>query len=387
MININNKIRTRFNHWYHEIFCDSKLYVDMENTVEDSPWHRERNVGVHTNMVVTDYISRSGQNWDVYTLIGALVCAFHDTAKPMMEVVKHTEERGTYRAYSGHEQKSARLWEDYWTRSNDIDNYFPELTNKHKIDISWLIEYHVPFAVTRTEKQLNIARTVIDIFDRTEIFHRILLSDTVGRMSDDYETKHKNTEEWVFNFTKFINKTYLMDKRIKDSDTPILVLPIGASGTGKSTYYDNILQKDNMEYYSFDKFRLDWYVDGDVSRTREAFDASCADERFSSKVNSEFIKLIKSNNNIFIDNTNLTKKRRSFYCTEAHNRGYWVIAVIFPISIDELLLRQKNRGYKEVPENVVRRQYMSMQAPSIGAVDEVICANDTSLTKHVLNAT
>jgi hypothetical protein len=105
--------RTNFIHYYHNELKFTDEFLLMEGTVEDSPWHREKNVAVHTDMVVSQYISTAPQVWSKRDLLGALACAFHDFGKPAAEEVKFSEERGKYRRYVGHEVVSARVWESF----------------------------------------------------------------------------------------------------------------------------------------------------------------------------------------------------------------------------------------------------------------------------------
>ena len=103
--------------WYHNTFKDTSLFRDMEAMTEGSPYHRERNVGIHTDMVVAQYLL-AAEKCDTYDL-GLLVCIFHDVGKPSSVVHKHNEERGYYKSFPGHEWKSARMWEDYVTTNWD----------------------------------------------------------------------------------------------------------------------------------------------------------------------------------------------------------------------------------------------------------------------------
>jgi hypothetical protein len=52
----------------------------------------------------------SPETQQITTLVA---CLFHDVGKPPAQVTKHSEERGEYRMYAGHEQLSARIWVDY----------------------------------------------------------------------------------------------------------------------------------------------------------------------------------------------------------------------------------------------------------------------------------
>ena len=129
--------------WYNQVFKVSYLYEAMEQTVEGSPWHRERNVGVHTDMVVSQYLTRS----DIFDKIGALACAFHDVGKPNSMTQKFREDRGTYNAFNGHEQVSARLWEQYAVANWKTLVETFGLVSHDIYKIAVLIEHHVPWGM------------------------------------------------------------------------------------------------------------------------------------------------------------------------------------------------------------------------------------------------
>jgi len=68
------EIITKTIHFYYEICKQDPLWDAMRSTVEDSEWHIERNVSVHTDMVFTQYV-RTMKN-DVHSVIGALAVIF-----------------------------------------------------------------------------------------------------------------------------------------------------------------------------------------------------------------------------------------------------------------------------------------------------------------------
>src|SRR5690606_13123398 len=93
-------------------------------------------------------------------LCGAFAVAFHDVGKPDSEEVKHSEERGTYRKYAGHEIISARLWEDYAVKNfNMLQSMFPEFDENMILVTAWIIEYHLPFSIKKPQK-LNVIATM-----------------------------------------------------------------------------------------------------------------------------------------------------------------------------------------------------------------------------------
>jgi len=149
---------------------------------------------------------------------------------------------------------------------------------------------------------------------------------------------------------------------------PTLIMPIGASGSGKSTLRTKLLL-DNPELtiYSWDDLRLEFYS----SNYDEAYKLATEDNNFGKKVNARFMELIKTGNDIYVDNVNVSKKRRAFFINEARRRGYFIRAVVFPVALDVILSRQLTRTDKTVPDFAVRNQYRSIQAPQFGEFDDV----------------
>ena len=139
---------------------------------------------------------------------------------------------------------------------------------------------------------------------------------------------------------------------------------LGPSGSGKSTYRKAL---DVDQEFSLDDLRIELYGDDYT----EAFKASTEDKNFRKKANSRFIEMIKTGDNVIVDNTNISKKSRRFYITEARRHGYQVHAIVFPISLQTLLDRQRTRDDKTVPESVVRNMYNKLQMPSYGEFDHI----------------
>lgn len=186
-------------------FQKTPLWEAMERTTENSPWHREANVAVHTQMLLSWYEA------NIYTyrtdrcrMLSMIACLFHDVGKPPSEIIKFSEERGQYRAYHGHEQISARLWTDYaLTNFQHVQEY----TGFSYVDISnvaLMIEYHVPFGLKDKTKRKNLKTALISRLgeDGHQAWLDFLNSDQHGRISDDQETKLKAVAEWMVEWEK-----------------------------------------------------------------------------------------------------------------------------------------------------------------------------------------
>lgn len=333
------------------------VFQVMATIKENSPWHREDNILLHTDMVVGEYLKRAPEEvWTNEHFYGAIAAAFHDVGKPKAMVKKYKEGRGEYLAFGGHEPISSRMFEDFAAKMG----WF---TNEEVYKICWMIEYHVPWAIKDKTKRENLALTANHI--GRQHFINMLLADQFGRISDDQETKLAEVTQWVGEFNSLCDSVFT--RFIKD-DAPTLYVPIGASGAGKSTLYKNLKdQIPELQPFSLDTYRLDWYSDN----YDEAWVAADKDSTFYPRTRQIFLDMTRLGNDIYVDNTNLTKKRRVFYVDEAKKRGYRTVAYTLPCDLQILFTRQKTRGDKQVPQNVVEQQYFSLQQPSLGEFDEI----------------
>lgn len=364
-------IRARFITFYYNYLRQTEMFKAMDSTFENSPWHRESSVLIHTDMVVSNYLAIAQSDGTAW-LIGALANAFHDVGKPAAEEIVHSEERGTYRRYAGHEPISARMWEN-WAVENWLllRSYFPELISRSIFQVGWIIQYHLPFSLKDKTKVSRLIATAELLVGRV-VFANCLEADCRGRISDNHDDKLANTREWIDMFLKADN-TWTP----KDSEKVCYVL-IGASGSGKSTFTSQRLAVRAVEtgrpfvIHSMDALRHEWYGD-DYS---EAYRLSTEDKTFKSRVQQHFMDLIKNGGDVVVDNTNVSTKSRGFYVQEAAKKGYQVHGVLFPVTLADVIARQTTRPDKNVPIEAVVRQYNSIQLPNYGEFDYIVSVAD-----------
>jgi len=372
---------TRFTHWYFNDFTQTSHYDDMVNVTENSPWHREQNVAVHTNMVVANYLSRATEP-NHNTLLGAFACAFHDVGKPRAKEEKWSEDRGDYVSFGGHELLSARIWESWavlhWNMLQD--NF--DFSVQDVYSVGWMIEHHLPWGIRKGYKLQALAQTHLRTLGFDHTFQDVLWADQIGRVADDQQGKLISVRQWLAEYQLLLaqERANFIRNAANAPKTKTLFVPIGASGCGKSTFshsaYFNAEDAPNVARYSWDDLRLLWYVNEEEGSAEElyklAFDRSVADKSFSVRTQAEFTRLIQQGVNIYIDNTNLTRKVRRQYVTMAHNHGYHVVAILFPCEVGLLVERQAYRGDKNVPRDAIIQQYYRLQLPQYGEVDEVL---------------
>lgn len=337
----------------------------MDAMAEDSPWHRERSIGVHTDMVVVNYL-----NSERFSIIGAMACAFHDVGKPDARVVKYSEKRGNYNSFGGHELTSARYWEDYavrnWKRLVEVFG----LKAGDIFSVGYAIEHHLPYEITKDYKRDYIGKTIIE---RDIPLRDILIADTFGRISDDQAEKLQRNLDWLNTFnTECIepNKDWKLMKELhgyNGNKAPVVYFPIAASGSGKSSFRSTL--DSGTVIHCWDDLRLEWY---DPSDYTNAFKLSCDDKEYGNKTTKQFHADIATGKDVYVDNTNTSAKRRRGYINYARDKGYKVVAVLFPVSLEEVIARQHSRTDKAVPADAVTRQYMNIQLPSYGEFDHII---------------
>lgn len=366
-------LRQSFIEWYFEEFQKTSMYTSMAMTIEDSPWHRERSVATHTDMVVAQYISRSNIGWFHEDLRGAMACVFHDVGKPAAEETRFKPERGEYRAYTGHEIVSARMWEEFamlhWA---ELEERF-EMVDNDVYAITWMIEHHLPYGVKKADKVEQILRTA-NYVGGTNTFGNVLIADGFGRISDDAEVKRANVMEYVDSMKAQLeaNNERWLDEASEAARTVLnnkaVYLLIGASGSGKSTWTKN--SAPDADVYSWDALRHEWYHPTDYT---EAFKLACEDKHFNQKAQQRFREVLAAaEGDVVVDNVNLTKKSRRFFVDTARQKGFAVIGVLFPIDRQTLRDRQASRTDKVVPVEAVMQHWNKLQMPMIGEVDKVM---------------
>lgn len=187
-----------FFQYFRGVLEVSPLWNVMSRVKEGSPWHREESVFVHTDMVVSEYAARSPLVWSIDDMRGAFACAFHDTGKPDAKIVKYSEARGQYFSFHGHEQKSARHWENYAVENwAELSRWF-EIEDIYKI--GWMIEYHVPWTLKDQYKRAMLAKTANYV--GLETFIRVLTADQWGRISDNHDVNKQEVLDWIVGFRK-----------------------------------------------------------------------------------------------------------------------------------------------------------------------------------------
>lgn len=394
--------KTLFLEFYEE-FKKSPLYAQMQDTVEASHWHREANVAVHTDMVIEQYLLLIDGDWTFDHYKGAFACAFHDVGKPTAEETKESDTRGTYRSYAGHEPVSARSFEDYIVSNWSLfQNKF--LFEKDTIyQIGWMIQMHLPYKLGN-DKLEDVAYTVINILPTNpEVFEYVLTADQFGRISDTHEENKAGMKNWLD--TKYyiqLNKA-LEGKNTEwqrswaksleigvnsDQTTNVVWVLVGPTSSGKSTIRNRLMATMvNTQVYSYDDMRYERY-DDDISQQMNEKDRYDYIHRryredetlFKAEGLKRFQQMLDNKVSIIIDNMNISSKSRRRYVTLANQKGYKVVYVLLPCSVEQVLSRNRSRGDRGMSDQYITDKiYYNAVYPSMNKYGNTVIISDGNL--------
>jgi predicted kinase len=340
----------------------------MLSTVEDSTWHREENVAVHTEMSITKYLeSYSTIHTAQQQKLCLLALLYHDVGKPAAEELKTKEDGTTYRRYSGHEQDSAVAFMQDYVRVPELRTL---LNLQEARAVRWIIENHLPYGYTREEKRgglavaLRGALSTAGVVDET--FYACLRSDAAGRISDDHEVKLANVESWIAEFDLLPKEPRTSFKTNRN-----MYILVGPSGSGKTTWRTRmstltngifgirIMSVDDLRVAYFNLVHAELQLD-EAERYRQAWDFTCADKEFTKWADAAIdrqYKLAEQHHcSVIVDMTNGGRKKRVQWTDRAKKEKLNVIIVEFWSTFETLIKRQKTRGDKAVPASAVHSQ-------------------------------
>lgn len=365
-------------HWHH-----------MQNTVENSPWHRETNVAVHTEMVMQQYRDRfMSHHTEIENLIALTALLFHDTGKPKAEEVLEKKDGSgdTYRRYAGHEQESAVTFQEYYMTMPELRQLLPTYAARA---VRWIIEHHLPYGYKDKVKRQGLAiSTKVALAEAGasySLFFDCLRSDAAGRISDDHEQKLQAVEDWIVEFLT-VNTT-----PIAVTQGQVMFLLVGPSGSGKSTWTRERFIEGTDVIISYDTYKeMFWRSKHEPNEVASALEELSSAEfydkvwAFANNHESEFNKFAngiinsqldhvkKTNGTVFVDTVNASKKKRAKFIELAKQKKFRVVAVEFWNSAQTLIGRQKTRGDKDVPYKSVMQQINAINGVWAGfEADEV----------------
>lgn len=144
---------------------------------------------------------------------------------------------------------------------------------------------------------------------------------------------------------------------LKHLKNPYVLLLIGPPLSGKTTWINNNITDDNIVIISRDQILLDEHGSNNYN---DAF-SSVNQKDVDSILHKKMLDASKNKQNVIVDMTNLSSKRRKY--TLSYFDNYYKVGIIFPmLNWDEYLTRNKLRLEREnkfIPEHVLKNMMNS----------------------------
>lgn len=380
--------------WENFQITNHELLTNLKNTVEDSPYHREDNVFVHTKMVTEYFIKftdeyRNGTPWHYEDMQGAIACVFHDMGKPHTEDEFFSEKyEKVIRQYKGHEVVSAAYFMDCWCKNEfNIRSIIDDINAFYNIWV--MVAYHLPYQFK--DANLQLLKTHMEYYGILNTFTRVLLSDCHGRIQDQREKEIAGCYEWIDSF---------MNTPIKHTTNNIgngeIQTMVGVPASGKSTYVNELLSTNDVSVVSFDSIRQALFPEAhsysDAFRRCEDYfndenrDPSLISHRLNigepdklygfseltQMIMRDAIKTADNDTVVVFDNTSLTRKSRRIINAINDKAKRKVTAIQFIRSLDELIDNENSRtDYDKRGIDVIKRMYFGYFPVLMGEVDEI----------------
>jgi predicted kinase len=370
-----------------ESFKLTPTWATMAATVENSPWHREANVAVHTEMCIEQYMTKfAAHRTENQTKIALAALLFHDTGKPSAEeVLEKKDGSGVYRRYAGHEQDSAVAFTELYLKSPELQTLLSPMEARA---VRWTIEHHLPYGMTDKVKRQGLRAATFQAFyeigldDQT--FFDCLRSDAAGRISDGHEEKLANVEAWINEFLA-IEPTPSAVRSMR-----VMYLLIGPSGSGKTTWRkarEEALAENGSPSYtiSHDEWKIEFYraemnkafahwpePASEAQLYAQAWQYATIDHEsefkkfVTEKTNALMVAAKNNHGHVFVDVVNASKKKRTQFVDLAKRHGLAVCAVEFWNTFETLVGRQQTRGDKAVPAASIKNQLYATTCAWLG---------------------
>ena len=336
--------------WFKTNYND--LYNKMEEVTHNhsngnkNPYHMEGSVLTHTKMVL-DWLDSNDKN-----LIFA--CILHDIGK-----IYTRDEHIDKVHFKKHENISTYLSIDILKHAKK------EFEDIDILKIIKLIAWHGTLWIRRNANILDDVTKIIDYKYGHDIeFYQELVefveADACGRIY-----QFKDDEDYILEQFKFLTNyiPYDTTKYLKDKKCEVVML-IGLSGSGKSTYIenndfkdyeiisvDNILSKSKLNYNSIDYKK----------NVKKAFDETM----------KNMLDYIKQEKNVLIDMTNLDKENRRRKLSKFPSTKYYKKAIVFLNGVENINKNLLKRTNKTIPKEVIEKQILTFELPNYDEFDEI----------------
>jgi len=367
------QLLTFFQNNYYELLLTMSEIQHGYNNTEKNPYHKEGDIWTHTKMVIDQVDKRYKDNIDFLT-----AALLHDIGK--IYTFEDNDETKK-RSFKGHEGVSFFLAQDIIENIRKNVDGFKKLNSKRILKI---IALHG--RLYQEIKENNIER-VSDMFINDKLLLKDLknffLCDSYGRITDE----RKDEEEVI----EFFNNAISYGKKKQKTFKNKLVILSGLPRGGKSFWREQFLQS-NKEFVIISRDDILCYIARTNSKSNLNYNESwkyIQENELNEVIDKELLKLyqtaLKNKKDIIVDMTNMSKKARKKFITQAKQKKYKIESKVITTPIQTCVFR--NNKEKNIDVKVMLNMAKRFVFPLYDEVDSIniiLGRFKTELSKELL---
>lgn len=339
--------------------------TDMENCEQDSIFHAEGNVLIHTKMVLNEVEKLNLPENDMNILRWSAL--LHDIGKPYVS-----------ECINGHIRSHGHSKKGYHIAIQLLENVDMNFADKLQI-INIIREHGEPeWILDKEDSQKEIIK--LSHFCRVDLLYYIAKCDVLGRIAKDENNFIENLEYFKelaieldcfgkpYYFSSNIAKYncivkgthHYIDNPYNDTRSKVYMV-CGLPGVGKDTYINKHLK--NLPVISLDEIRKEL---GIKPTDKQGKVIQTAKERAR--------EFMRKGDDFVWNATNITKQMRSTiisFFTEYNS----YISIVFLYKPMSIILKQNKNRENVVPENVIVKLFNKMEIPSGLESHELLICN------------
>lgn len=382
-------------------FLSWKEFQDLKQTPQDPEWHAEGDVLIHTEMVLNECLKFNNSTYsldhdlsDRQLQLLNLAALFHDISKPGTtrydEELKHT-------IAPGHERiggiKSRQMLRELSTditneerrlisqlvsthhlvkrsvkkfEANDVDavSYLERLASRVDTKLLWALEMADMKGRICVEqsKQVEFVEFFRMLCEENNVFGKAPIPWFSNKEINDVHFENDSVAEYglaemhrrrLLGLIKneYQGKAFLHEVARTRKNIPLVIFPIGVSGSGKSKMYNSVGK--HLIKISPDSQRELEYGDESSQESHGRIYQACTEQ---------LKDVLRTGGQAYFDATNVIPDLRSKLVNICHDYGAEVHFLVFDISMETLKKRNLERSRK-VPEVVIERQMSKFEWP------------------------
>lgn len=193
----------------------------------------------------------------------------------------------------------------------------------------------------------------------------VSMTEQFGSLDENYQKSGKFLSAFPKRHEKKQDKKS-QDKSASSKDREkTLYMLVGLPGSGKDTFLSTRFKNKTFVEISRDKIRMEMGIDPRYTPIKNT------EQKVNSISDKKFREAMSQGKDIVINNTNLLKKYREPFITEAVRNGYKIVIYVIEAPDIETCIRRRVKSMESKTERVIREMADSFEFPDLREAHEL----------------